>query len=77
MSIDVKPEHPSNAEIPISVTELGMDTEVICVLFKNALEPIIEYPSIITVVADPRFALTIAWVNSPEPEPVNLTVAIL
>ena len=72
MSTDVKPVHISNALIPILVTVLGMDTDVICVLLKNASVPILVYPSIITIVASPRFvAVTIAWVNSPEP--VNVT----
>ena len=76
MSTDVKPVHISNALIPILVTVLGMDTDVICVLLKNASVPILVYPSIITIVASPRFvAVTIAWVNSPEPE--NVTDAIL
>ena len=59
MSIDVKLEHEWNASKPILVTVLGMNTDVISVLFLNALVPILEYPSIITVVAVPIFALTV------------------
>ena len=58
--IDVKPEHASNADTPILVTVLGIVIDVICVLSANAPGPILEYPCIITVVAEFRLASTIA-----------------
>ena len=59
MVIDVKEVQLANAPIRIVVTELGMVTDDKLVLL-NALPPIVEYPSITTLVAEPRLALTVS-----------------
>jgi hypothetical protein len=48
-----------NALAPILVTELGIVIDVNPERAWNALFPILEYPSIITIFAAPRPALTI------------------
>jgi hypothetical protein len=57
---DVRPIQLRNADSLIRVTELPIVTDVISEFSTNALLPILKYPSIITTVAPPILALTIA-----------------
>jgi hypothetical protein len=55
---DVKLEQDWNAELPILVTELPKVTDVIWLFDWNAFGPMLEYPVIITIVADPSSVVT-------------------
>jgi hypothetical protein len=55
-----KTEQFANAFVPILVTLFGIVTDVIRILKLKALSPILLYPCIITDLADPILAFTIA-----------------